>query len=225
MHSLRPLLIAALVVTEVAMWQWRMVIAHRGRRVAAMLLGFVGAALQITAISQVVADVHDVLSVTAYAGGVGCGVLFGIVAGERLTPGRLEVSLVSSAPSFAEAVWQRGWSAIAHAAHSSDGPVTTVHVEIDRRDATRLQHDARDIDPFAQWTAKEIRTEQGANMQQPPAVMRAVIDVRSRELDVLAERRRVGVEQRRHSSARSRAGLRLPRIPWRARRHPLPSGA
>src|SRR4051812_10968219 len=89
----RPLLIGALVITEVALWQWRTFIAHRGGRAAATLLGVVGAALQITAITQVMADVHDVLSVLAYAGGVGCGVLFGIVASERLTPGRLEVTI------------------------------------------------------------------------------------------------------------------------------------
>jgi hypothetical protein len=57
MDALRPLLIAGLVVTEVAIWQWRMIIAHRGSRVSAMLLGIVGAVLQITAITQVVADV------------------------------------------------------------------------------------------------------------------------------------------------------------------------
>ena len=57
MDAYRPLLIAGLVVTEVAIWQWRMVIAHRGSRVSAMLLGIVGAVLQITAITQVVADV------------------------------------------------------------------------------------------------------------------------------------------------------------------------
>jgi len=161
MHELRPLLIAVLVVTEVAIWQWRMVIAHRGRRVTAMVLGFVGATLQITAITQVVADVHDVLSIAAYAGGVGCGVLFGIVAGERLTPGRLEVSIVTTVPTCAESLWRLGWSAIAHSSDSEQGPVTTVHVEVDRRDATQLHHDARDLDPFARWVAKEIRSEPG----------------------------------------------------------------
>jgi len=70
MDAYRPLLIAGLVVTEVAIWQWRMVIAHRGSRVSAMLLGIVGAVLQITAITQVVADVSDPAGVIAYAVGV-----------------------------------------------------------------------------------------------------------------------------------------------------------
>src|SRR5206468_1727760 len=94
MDAFRPLLIAGLVVTEVAIWQWRMVIAHRGSRVSAMLLGIVGAVLQITAITQVVADVSDPAGIIAYAVGVGFGVLLGLVAGERLTPGMIGVTIV-----------------------------------------------------------------------------------------------------------------------------------
>ena len=212
MHEFRPLLIAVLVVTEVAIWQWRMVIAHRGRRSTAMFLGFVGATLQITAISQVVADIHDVLSIVAYAGGVGCGVLFGIVAGERLTPGRLEVTSVSGLPTFAESLWQRGWAATALSSESAHGPVTTVHVDVDRRHATQLHEDIHGIDPFARWVAKEIR-ESGVNMHQHPAVMKAVMDGRSRDLAAAADRHRLLAaslsDPRTGLRARLCAGIRL----------------
>ena len=210
MHEFRPLLIAVLVVTEVAIWQWRMVIAHRGRRATAMVLGFIGATLQITAISQVVADVHDMLSIAAYAGGVGCGVLFGIVAGERLTPGRLEVSIVTAVPTMAEALWQSGWLAISHTANSSRGPVTTVHVEIDRREATQLRQDTSGIDPFARWVAKEIRTELGAHMHAH--TMQAVIAARSRDLADTAERHRMLSESRTDPRDRHCEGSRLTRL-------------
>jgi uncharacterized protein YebE (UPF0316 family) len=159
MHTFRPLLIGGLVVTEVAIWQWRMVIAHRGRRIVAMLLGVIGAALQITAITQVVAGVHDVLSVAAYAGGVGCGVLFGLVAGDRLTPGRLEVTIISAIPGLDEALWRSGWSATAHQGQSRHGPVTTVHIDIDRGEEPRLRQDTSSIDPMARWVTKEIRSD------------------------------------------------------------------
>ena len=78
MELTRPLLILGLVVAEVGMWQWRMVIAARGRRTYAMLLGALGATLQITAISQVVTNLDDPLSIAAYAGGVGAGVVVGL---------------------------------------------------------------------------------------------------------------------------------------------------
>jgi uncharacterized protein YebE (UPF0316 family) len=156
MHNFRPLLIGALVLAEVALWQWRMVIAHRGRRIGAMMLGFVGAVLQITAITQVVANVRDPLSIAAYAGGVGCGVLFGLIAGERLTPGALGVAIVSSAPEMAVELWRRGWAATAHEGVSPDGPTTILFLTIARRDATSLRQDVRRIDPGATWTAREL---------------------------------------------------------------------
>jgi hypothetical protein len=46
---LRPLMIAVLVLTEVGLWQWRVLIAARGNRSGAVSLGAVGAVLQITA--------------------------------------------------------------------------------------------------------------------------------------------------------------------------------
>ena len=159
MHLFRALLIGGLVVTEVAIWQWRMVIAHRGRRAGAMLLGFLGAVLQITAITQVVADVHDVLSIAAYAGGVGCGVLFGIVAGERLTPGHLELTIFSIDPDLCEGLWLRGWVATAHEGQTPHGTITTVQVVIDRRDEAQLRQDVAQLDPRAGCVAKELRLD------------------------------------------------------------------
>jgi hypothetical protein len=41
MSTIRPLLIAALVMTEVGLWQWRIVVATRGNRASAMLLAAV----------------------------------------------------------------------------------------------------------------------------------------------------------------------------------------
>ena len=100
MSIVRPLMIAMLVLTEVGLWQWRMVIAARGSRSSAMLLGPLGAVLQITAISQVVTNVDDPLSVGAYAVGVGAGVLF--VRINRRHEARLHRDVARLAP---EAVW------------------------------------------------------------------------------------------------------------------------
>lgn len=157
MDVTRPLLIGTLVLTEVAIWQWRMVIAHRGKPGAAMLLGIVGAVLQITAITQVVANVRNPLSIGAYATGVGLGVLFGLLAGERLTPGRLSVTVVSVVPSLAETLWRRGWEMTAHHGQRHDGPVSVLTVAIDRRDEAPLRASVQAVDPDARWTAKELR--------------------------------------------------------------------
>ena len=172
MDAYRPLLIAGLVVTEVAIWQWRMVIAHRGSRVSAMLLGIVGAVLQITAITQVVADVSDPAGVIAYAVGVGFGVLLGLVAGERLTPGMIGVTIVTKAPHLARSLWDRGWPVTAQSGHAENGPVTILSVPVNRRDEARLHRDVQSIAPDAVCNTRDLRAPNPAIPRPAEAVAR-----------------------------------------------------
>ena len=152
MSIVRPLMIAVLVLTEVGLWQWRMVIAARGSRSSAMLLGTLGALLQITAISQVVTNVDDPLSVGAYAVGVGGGVLLGLVAGDRLTPGTIGVTIITPRDDVVAGLWSRGWPVTAHEAVGANGPVTVLFVRINRRHEPRLHRDVARIAPESVWS-------------------------------------------------------------------------
>ena len=156
-HLGRPLLIAVLVLTEVGLWQWRMVLAARNHRHGAVLLGGIGAVLQITAITQVVTSVGDPLSVGAYAAGVGLGVLVGLVAGERLTPGTIGFTITTTAPDIAAEMWARGWPAVVHAGHNHNGPVTVLFVPVDQRHEARLRRDVACLAPDAGWSRAELR--------------------------------------------------------------------
>lgn len=152
---IRPLMIAGLVLAEVGLWQWRMVIAYRGKRAIAVGLGAVGAILQITAISQVVAYVNDPLSVGAYAVGVGLGILVGLVVGDRFSPGAVDVTIVTTAPAVARRLWELGWPATVQAGEGQHGPVTVLNVAIDRRHEARLQRDIARVAPDASWSSAE----------------------------------------------------------------------
>jgi len=174
MDAYRPLLIAGLVVTEVAIWQWRMVIAHRGSRVSAMMLGIIGAVLQITAITQVVADVSDPAGVIAYAIGVGFGVLLGLVAGERLTPGMIGVTITTKDPHLARSLWDRGWPATAQSGRAENGPVAILSVPVDRRDEARLHRDVQSIAPDAICTTRDLRMPNSAHQSDPPKRLRVL---------------------------------------------------
>jgi uncharacterized protein YebE (UPF0316 family) len=174
MDAYRPLLIAGLVVTEVAIWQWRMVIAHRGSRINAMLLGIVGAVLQITAITQVVADVSDPAGIIAYAIGVGFGVLLRFVAGERLTPGMIGVTIVTQAPHLARSLWDGGWPVTAQSGHAENGPVTILSVPVNRRDEARLHRDVQSIAPDAVCTTRDLRATNSAYQSGPPKRLRVL---------------------------------------------------
>ena len=157
MSIVRPLLIAALVLTEVGLWQWRMIIAARGSRSSAMMLGTLGALLQITAITQVVTNVDDPLSVGAYAFGVGIGVLLGLIAGDRLTPGTIGVTVVTPNVDVVGGLWERGWPVTAHEAVGANGPVTVLFVRINRRHEARLHSDVAHLAPEAVWST-DLRT-------------------------------------------------------------------
>lgn len=152
MSIVRPLMIAVLVLTEVGLWQWRMVIAARGSRSSAMALGTLGALLQITAITQVVTNVDDPLSVGAYALGVGIGVLLGLIAGDRLTPGTIGVTIVTPDVGVADGLWARGWPVTAHDAMGVNGPVRVLFVRINRRHEGRLHRDVAHVAPEAVWS-------------------------------------------------------------------------
>ena len=154
---IRPLTIAVLVVAEVGLWQWRMVIASRGSRASAMALGTFGAVLQITAISQVVTNLQDPLSISAYAGGVGLGVLLGLIAGERFTPGMIGVRIITVTPGAARELWARGWPATVLSGHGEEGPVTVLFVAINRRREAALHRDVAEVAPEAFWSIEELR--------------------------------------------------------------------
>jgi uncharacterized protein YebE (UPF0316 family) len=158
MDLVRALVIAGLVVTEVGLWQWRMVVAARGGRAAAMLLGTAGAVLQITAITQVVTHVQDPLSVSAYAGGVGLGILLGLVAGDRITPGSVGVTVITGVDSVAGELWSRGWPVTVSPGHGELGPVRVLYVIVSRRDEAQLHRDVVALDPSAFWSVEDVRS-------------------------------------------------------------------
>ena len=113
--------------------------------------------MQITAITQVVTSVGDPLSVGAYAAGVGLGVLVGLVAGERLTPGTIGFTITTTAPDVAAEMWARGWPAVVHAGHNHNGPVTVLFVPVDQRHEARLRRDVACLAPDAGWSRAELR--------------------------------------------------------------------
>lgn len=162
MSAIRPLIIAGLVVAEVGLWQWRMVIAARGSRPSAMALGTLGALLQITAISQVVTNVDDPLSVGAYAVGVGIGVFLGLVAGDRFTPGTVGITIITSESGVAHGLWERGWAATVHTGHGEHGPVTMLFLAINRRHEDRLHRDVEHLAPQAFWST-DLRARVGTS--------------------------------------------------------------
>ena len=175
---LRPLVISGLVLTEVGLWQWRMVIASRGNRYGAVGLGALGAVLQITAISQVVTNAMDPVSVAAYAIGVAAGVLLGLVAGDQLSGGSIAVTVVSATTELADDLRALGWRVTAQAGNGGAGPVTVLSLAVSHRHEARLHRDVTRLAPDASWSATDQRKRPAVRDDAPVAFQetRAVVD-------------------------------------------------
>ena len=153
-----PLLIAGLVLTEVGLWQWRIILTARGSRALPSVLGMLGAVLQITAVSQVVTHIHDPLTVAAYALGVGGGVLAGVVVGDRFTSDSLAVNVITTNETLDERLRERGWPVTTQHGHSEAGAVRLLLIVVPGRRRSALVGDLSRFAPDAFWTIEDLRT-------------------------------------------------------------------
>ena len=159
---MEPLVIMALVLFEVTLWQWRVAITVRGNVLGGVLLGLVGAIIQITAISRVVQDMGDVAKVAGYACGVAVGVLLGCLIDRHLSTWHASVRVFAPAdPHLAPTLRARGWPVTATSGLGHNGPVEVLYLVIDQRRARTLEGELRALAPNAAWTVQRISASRG----------------------------------------------------------------
>ncbi|MFI7588479.1 DUF5698 domain-containing protein [Spongisporangium articulatum] len=152
----RPVVILLLVLTEVGLWQWRVLLTARGRRAAPALLGVLGAVLQVTAIAQVVDNLNDPLTVAAYAAGVGGGVLMGVVVAARFTTQDVRLNLVTVDATLEARLRAQGWPVIAYEGRAAAGAVSVLEVVVEARRGKQLRRAVDALAPQARWTMDTV---------------------------------------------------------------------
>lgn len=159
---MEPFLIMTLVLIEVALWQWRVAITVRGHVLGGALLGFIGAIIQVTAISRVVQNVGHLATICGYATGVAVGVLLGCLIDRRFSVGQVSVRVFAPAdPRLVPTLRVRGWPVTATSGDGHNGPVDVLYLAIDRRCTSRLEQELRSLAPKACWTVERISTSRG----------------------------------------------------------------
>ena len=154
---MEALVIMALVLFEVALWQWRVAITVRGNVFGGVLLALVGAVVQVTAISRVVDDIGNIANIAGYACGVGIGVMLGCLIDRRMSAAHVSVRVFAPAdPTLAPALRALGWPVTATSGHGHDGPVDVLYVAIDQRRTDELEQELRTLAPGAAWTVERI---------------------------------------------------------------------
>jgi uncharacterized protein YebE (UPF0316 family) len=155
-------MIMMLVLFEVALWQWRVAITIRGNLLGGVLLGLVGAVVQVTAISWVVRDMGDVTKVAGYAVGVAIGVGVGGLIDRHLSTWDASVRVFAPAGTALDsALRDRGWPVTATSARGHEGPVEMLYIAVDQRRTAELERVLRSLAPNASWTIERISSSRG----------------------------------------------------------------
>jgi uncharacterized protein YebE (UPF0316 family) len=166
-----PLVIAALVVTEVAVWQLRVALAGRGRKRFAAALGAVNALLSVVALARVVTHMDRPANVAGYSVGVAVGVYLGILADERLARDPLEyrVLVEDDGELLARRLREHGWPVTRQVAAGAHGPAAVLHVVLEADAASRLDRDLDRLAPHGSRIRSRLHRPQ-------PAADRVLVD-------------------------------------------------
>ena len=196
--TVQPVLIALMVVLEVAVWQVRVALATRGRKRIAAALGAVNAVISVVALGQVVTNLDRPANIVGYAVGVAVGVYLGVVADGRFAgdPVEYRVVLPGDGAASAAELRARGWpvtGARRRAHRSGDGAGRGGRRRPDRRGRAR----PRAVRPGGFRTSSRLRS--ATWMPLPP------------EYVVMTAGARLPWTTRKAAAAAPRAGDRGPR--------------
>lgn len=158
--QVQPVVIAVLVVLEVAVWQVRVALATRGRKRGAALLGAVNAVLTVAAIGQVVTNLDRPANIAGYAIGVGVGVYLGVLADARFAGDPVEYRVVvpGDGGESAGELTNRGWSVTTEQVDRFDGPATVLTLVASSNRTTQLERDLEQVAPDAFTTSVRLRS-------------------------------------------------------------------
>ena len=166
--TVQPVVIALMVVLEVAVWQVRVALATRGRKRIAAALGAVNAVISVVALGQVVTNLDRPANVVGYAVGVAVGVYLGVVADGRFAGDPVEYRVVLPGDGAASAadLRGRGWPVTVQHAVGLTGPATVLSVAVDAGRTAEVERDLERYVPDGFHTSTRLRSAKPVSL--PP---------------------------------------------------------
>ena len=147
-------------VCDVSLGTARSLLAVRGYKRVAALLGFVEASIFVLAISRVVNHLDNPLNIIGYAAGFATGNFVGITIDGWMGVGYQTVHVIS--PTCSEAITEqlreRGFGVTTFAGAGRAGPVNLLLVMVRRRRVDELIDLVHGVDPAAFVTVEELRS-------------------------------------------------------------------
>lgn len=156
---LAALLIFLLRITDMSLDTLRMLFVMRGRKRIAWLLGFCQSAVFVLAITRVLANLGNPLTIFGYAAGFATGNVVGMLVEERLAVGHLQLQIISRrrGTAVANALRERGFGVTEISARGRDGTVRLLSASILRKDLADARRIVHKLDEDAFITSEGVR--------------------------------------------------------------------
>ena len=153
------LLIFGLRITDMSLDTMRMLFVMRGRKAIVWALGFCQSAVFVIAITKVLSDLSNPLTVLGYAAGFATGNVIGILVEERLAVGHIQLQIVSRkhGAALAKALRDGGYGVTEISARGKDGTVRLLSASVHRKDLARAKQIVHDTDQEAFMTSEDVR--------------------------------------------------------------------
>lgn len=157
---LEALLIFALRVLGIAISTFSTLMTVQGRKLHAVIAGFLSSLVFVVALGMVVTNLDNVLNIIAYSAGFSAGTLVGMVLDQRMALGFAEVRFISSGSGqeLASALREAGFGATELQGHGREAPVQLVTVLCPRKEAKSVMEIGRSVDADAVTTVTEQRS-------------------------------------------------------------------
>src|SRR5574340_660767 len=137
----------------------RVLFVVRGRKALAWILGFFQSAVFIIAISKVLTNDQNIITIIGYAAGFATGNVVGMWIEERLAIGHIHLTIVSPArgSAISDMLREHGYAVTEISARGLNGMVTLLHVDVMRRQLDSVEKLVRETDHDAFITAEDVR--------------------------------------------------------------------
>jgi uncharacterized protein YebE (UPF0316 family) len=154
-----PLLIFVLRICDVSLATLRMLLAVRGVKAVAPVIGFFEVLIWIFAVGNAIKFIDSPLHLIGYAAGFATGNLVGMLIEEKMAFGMANVRVVSrfGGVELAEALRERGFGVTEYAGQGREGRVEVLDAVMRRRDLPVVFQEVRVWDPEAFVTVQEPR--------------------------------------------------------------------
>lgn len=158
--------IFSLRVIGVSLSTVRVLVMLRGKKLAAVVMGFFEVLVYVIAIGQVVNNLSNIWNILGYCLGFSAGTLIGMMLDDRTASGFSTVRVISrtSGPRIAEVIREAGFGATVERGFGRDGSVGMVLAIVRRQEVEAVCNLADQVDPKAFVSIDETRAVRRGHM-------------------------------------------------------------